>query len=67
MTSAERGESTGTPSALNEYSQAEEPARILLERLKWTYVPRGAWRRIEAMSERYPWRSGCGWVGIHCV
>ena len=31
-----------TPSALNEYSQAEEPARVLLERLGWTYVPRGA-------------------------
>ena len=29
-----------TPSALNEYSQAEEPARILLELLGWTYVPR---------------------------
>ena len=29
-----------TPSALNEYSQAEEPARLLLERLGWTYVPR---------------------------
>ena len=31
-----------TPSALNEYSQAEEPARALLERLGWTYVPREA-------------------------
>ena len=30
------------PSKLNEYSQAEEPARVLLERLGWTYVPRGA-------------------------
>ena len=29
-----------TPSALNEYRQAEEPARVLLERLGWTYVPR---------------------------
>ena len=29
-----------TPSALNEYNQAEEPARALLERLGWTYVPR---------------------------
>ena len=29
-----------TPSKLNEYSQAEEPARVLLERLGWTYVPR---------------------------
>ena len=31
-----------TPSALNEYHQAEEPARVLLERLGWTYVPREA-------------------------
>ncbi len=31
-----------TPSALNEYSQAEEPARVLLERLGWTFVPREA-------------------------
>ena len=31
-----------TPTALNEYSQAEEPARSLLERLGWTYVPREA-------------------------
>ena len=31
-----------TPAKLNEYSQAEEPARVLLERLGWTYVPREA-------------------------
>ena len=31
-----------TPATLNEYSQAEEPARVLLERLGWTYVPREA-------------------------
>ena len=31
-----------TPSKFNEYSQAEEPARALLERLGWTYVPREA-------------------------
>ena len=31
-----------TASALNEYSQAEEPARTLLERLGWTYAPREA-------------------------
>ena len=24
----------------NEFSQAEEPARVLLEKLGWTYVPR---------------------------
>ena len=29
-----------TPATLNEYSQAEEPARVLLERLGWAYVPR---------------------------
>ena len=27
-------------SKLNEFSQAEEPARVLLERLGWTYAPR---------------------------
>ena len=31
-----------SPSKLNEYSHAEEPARALLERLGWTYVPREA-------------------------
>ena len=29
-----------TPSKLNEYNHAEDPARQLLERLGWTYVPR---------------------------
>ena len=30
-----------TPAAkLNEYSHAELPARVLLERLGWTYSPR---------------------------
>ena len=29
-----------SPSKLNEYHHAEEPARLLLERLGWTYVPR---------------------------
>ncbi len=29
-------------SRINEYSQAEEPARDLLERLGWSYVPREA-------------------------
>ena len=28
------------PSKLNEYNNAEEPARVLLVRLGWTYVPR---------------------------
>ena len=28
------------PSKLNEHNHAEEPARVLLERLGWTYVPR---------------------------
>ena len=31
-----------TPAKLNEYNHAEEPARVLLERLGWTYVPRDA-------------------------
>ena len=31
-----------TPAKLNEYNHAEEPARRLLERLGWTYVPREA-------------------------
>ena len=31
-----------TTAKLNEFSQAEEPARVLLERLGWTYVPREA-------------------------
>ena len=31
---------TTSPTKLNEYNHAEEPARILLERLGWTYVPR---------------------------
>ena len=31
-----------TPSKLNELQQAEEPARVLLERLGWAYVPREA-------------------------
>ncbi len=31
-----------TPARLNEYDQAEEPARVLLERLGWAYVPREA-------------------------
>ena len=29
-----------TPSRLNEFNHAEDPARQLLERLGWTYVPR---------------------------
>ena len=29
-----------SPTKLNEYNHAEEPARLLLERLGWTYVPR---------------------------
>ena len=31
-----------TPAKLNEYNHAEEPARLLLERSGWTYVPREA-------------------------
>ena len=40
-----------TPSGLNEYQQAEEPARVLLERLGWTYVPREA-LAVERSGER---------------
>ena len=28
------------PAKLNEFNHAEDPARRLLERLAWTYVPR---------------------------
>ena len=31
-----------TPSSLNEFNHAEDPARRLLERLGWTYLPREA-------------------------
>ena len=31
-----------TPAKLNEFNHAEDPARRLLERLGWTYVPRDA-------------------------
>ena len=31
-----------SPAKLNEYNHAEEPARTLLERLGWSYVPRDA-------------------------
>ena len=31
-----------SPAKLNEYNHAETPARLLLERLGWTYVPREA-------------------------
>ena len=33
---------TSSTAKLNEYNHAEEPARVLLERLGWTYVPRDA-------------------------
>ncbi len=33
---------TTTPAKLNEFNHAEDPARWLLERLGWTYVPREA-------------------------
>ena len=32
--------STSSNAKLNEYNHAEDPARLLLERLGWTYVPR---------------------------
>ena len=31
-----------SPAKLNEYNHAEQPACALLERLRWTYVPREA-------------------------
>ncbi len=34
-----------SPVTLNEYSQAEEPARALLERLGWAYAP---WEELAA-------------------
>ena len=40
-----------SPATLNEYSQAEEPARVLLERLGWNYVPREA-LAMERSEER---------------
>ena len=40
-----------TSAKLNEYNHAEEPARLLLEQLGWTYVPRAALASA-AMSER---------------
>lgn len=40
-----------TPIKLNEYNHAEEPARRWLERLGWTYVPRGT-LAVERNSER---------------
>ena len=40
-----------SPSKLNEYNHAEEPARVLLERLGWTYVPRKT-LAVERSDER---------------
>ena len=31
-----------TPAKLNEFNHAEDPARLLLERLGWNYAPREA-------------------------
>ncbi len=31
-----------SPAKLNEFNHAEKPARVLLEKLGWTYVPREA-------------------------
>ena len=46
-----------TPSALNEYSQAEKPARVLLERLGWTYVTRETLAE-ERSREKGEWLPG---------
>ena len=40
-----------TPSKLNEFHHAEEPALPLLERLRWTYVPRDR-LAVERCGER---------------
>ncbi len=40
-----------SPAKINEYNHVEEPARVLLERLGWTYVPRDA-LAIERGDER---------------
>ena len=47
-----------TPRKFNELNQAEEPARVLLERLGWTYVPRG-----ELAAERSSKRGYCSRAG----
>ena len=40
-----------SPTKLNEFNHAEEPARVLLERLGWTYVPRDeCWHRSAATN-----------------
>ena len=40
-----------TPTKLNEFNHAENPARLLLERLGWTYVSREA-LALERSDER---------------
>ena len=39
-----------SPVKLNEYNHAEEPARVLLERLGWTYVPIEVLRSMKASA-----------------
>ena len=48
----------GTPAKFNEYNHAEEPARVLLERLGWTYVPREvlAMERSDERDVLLKWR-----------
>ena len=41
-----------TPTRLNEFNHAEEPARRLLERLGWTYVSRDALAAERAPKEK---------------
>ena len=52
-----------TPAKLNEYNHAEEPARVLLERLGWTYVPREA-LAAERSDEREVLLKGRLWRGL---
>ena len=39
-----------SPAKLNEFNHAEEPARVPLERLGWTYVPREVLRSMKASA-----------------
>ena len=39
-----------TLAELNEYNHAEGPARVLLERVDWTFVPREVLRSMKAST-----------------
>ena len=47
-----------SPAKMNEYNHAEEPARVLLERLRWRYVSRetlAADRGDALLTGQYGW------------